>query len=138
MMGAVSTSPGCMVQEMGTLPRLGSAHFVTSRCSFSCMLSPSLMNIATYALFARMGLGGGAGGWIVYGTPPRTVRLVEKSAAKTGTPYCAVMFTPLGSSGHQPAYGEFGSSLERKPARIVFCAASRGSRQTTIACVATA
>src|SRR5689334_20540497 len=98
MMGDVSTSTGCRVKEMGTLPRLGSAHFVTSRCSFSCMLSPSLMKIATYALLARVGVGGGAGGWIVYGTPPRTVRLVEKSAAKTGTPYCDVMATPLPSS----------------------------------------
>src|SRR5689334_1593859 len=138
MMGAVSTSPGCTVQEMGTLPRLASAHFVTSRCSSSCMLSPSLMKIATYALFARVGVGGGAGGWIVYGTAPRTVRLVEKSAAKTGTPYVDVMVTPLPSSGHQPAYGEFGCRLERKPARIPFCVASRGSSQTTIACVATA
>src|SRR5438874_13825997 len=116
---------------MGALPRLGSDHFVTSRCSFSCILSPSLMNIATYALFARVGVGGGRGGWIVYGTAPRTLRLVEKSAAKTGTPYCDVMFTPLGSSGHQPAYGEFGCSLERKPARIPFCVASCGSNQTT-------
>ena len=42
-----------------------------------------------------MGVGGGAGGWIVYGTPPRTLRLVEKSAAVERSTRNPVSFSEL-------------------------------------------
>src|SRR5580693_6602647 len=103
MTGAASTSAGCVVHEIGTWPRFGSDHFSGIRCWFSCMLSPSLMKMATYAFVgSSVGGGGGGGGVIVRGTPPKTVRLRDQSAAKTGTRYCAEAPTPDGSLTHQP------------------------------------
>src|SRR5215472_13521515 len=98
----------------------------------------ALRKIATYALFSRVGVGGGAGGCMATGTPPSAVRFTAWFAANVGSPTWDAALTPGFSLTHQPMYGELGWSRCRKRCRMGPSVAFIGSSHTTAAPVATA